>query len=118
MTDSAEQATQDTDTATETAADAPRRRRVIRGDGMVTPKPGILVSVGTELLKPGSSRLIVDHDLVRRNPEAFTAAYAGDSEIRVRLRKMTRTRTRTKAGRDYLLPTGAMNDEEPKWELR
>jgi hypothetical protein len=118
MTDYAEQATHDTDTATETAADAPRRRRVLRGDGLVTPKPGHAALGGHRAAEAGS---LSAHHRPRPGapePEAFRPAYPGDSETRARLRKMTRTRTRTRAGRDYLLPTGPMDDEEPKWELR
>ena len=72
---------------TETATDPLRRRRVMAGEGMVTPtKPLIL---GNERLWPGRSRLSPDHELVRRRPEDFRAADPSDCATRRQLRAMT-----------------------------
>jgi hypothetical protein len=71
-------------------AAGPRRRRVIAGEGMVTPTKPLIF--GHERLWPGRARLALDHELVRRRPEAFRAADPSDSATRMKLGEMTRAR--------------------------
>ena len=72
---------------TETATDPNRPRRVIAGEGMVTPTKPLLF--GNERLWPGRARLAPNHELVRRQPEDFRAADPSDSATRWQLREMT-----------------------------
>ena len=69
---------------------ARRGRRIIAGDGMVTPrKPMTLTEDGVmETLRPGSDRLTLEHPLVRANPERFTLCWRQDREGIVRMRQL------------------------------
>jgi hypothetical protein len=68
-------------------AAAPQRRRVIAGEGMVTPTKPLIY--GNERLWPGRSRLALVHELVSQRPEDFRAADPSDSATRRQLREMS-----------------------------
>jgi|SRR5215216_6439552 len=64
-----------------------RRRRVRRGDGMVTPRRRVEVKEGgqVEVLVPGRSRLVPTHRWVTAQPDLFEPAYAKDERTRLEL---------------------------------
>jgi hypothetical protein len=64
----------------EMVSDGRRPRRVLAGEGMVTPvKPLVLnEGDGDERLYPGRDRLAPDHAAVRARPEHFRPAMKGD----------------------------------------
>jgi hypothetical protein len=110
----AEYATQDHNT--EVAAEVPRPRRVIRGDGMVTVRQP--ASWRGERLEPGKSRFSPDHPLVHQQPELFEACYNRDRAVLLCLKRMLERRLEEAGagGREsWRLPDTA---EERPWELR
>jgi hypothetical protein len=72
--------------------------RMLKGRNMCTPTSPLLVTVNGrhETLRPGISRLRVDHELVRQQPCRFRPADPTDTATRSRLAKLTgSTRTGT-----------------------
>jgi hypothetical protein len=67
----------------ETAA-GQRRRRAIKGEGMVTPKQRLTIADDGEIvtLEPRRDRITVDHELVARNPDKFVACWNRDVRVR------------------------------------
>jgi hypothetical protein len=65
-----------------------RRRRVIAGEGMVTPVKLLVLETenGLENLHPGRSRLIVNYPFVRQHPELFRPCDPTDTATRDRMR--------------------------------
>lgn len=72
---------------TETTSMVVRARRVLAGEGMVTPVRTISLG-GSDRLEPGITRLAVDHDLVRKQPELFEPADRSDRSTRSALRSL------------------------------
>src|SRR4051794_23180827 len=75
--------------AVETAGPTRRRRRILAGEGMVTPtKPIVLRDADhSEVLGPGS-RLVPDHPLVQMYPSRFVPCDPKDAATRPALRSM------------------------------
>ena len=75
-------------------------RRILAGTGMVTPTRTITAALGARarLLQAGTTRLTVDHELVRERPSDFRPADSSDGATRARLRELDgRTRTTTRS---------------------
>ena len=71
------------------AATVQRLKRV-RGSNMVTPVKAVEVTErGTRhVLRPGVSRIVIDHEWVRARPELFRAVPEADKKTRARHRQM------------------------------
>lgn len=68
-------------------------RRFKRGTGMVTPITP--VKDGLEVLQPGVSRLVPDHELVVAQPHRFRPCDRSDRATAERMRQLTRSSGRT-----------------------
>jgi HK97 family phage prohead protease len=70
--------------------------RMLNGTSMATPTSTLTVNVNgrQETLRPGISRLRVDHDIVRQQAYRFRPADPSDTATRSRLAKLTGTTTR------------------------
>jgi hypothetical protein len=100
----------------ETNSLRPRPRRVLAGEGMVTPTENLLLTENgkTEEQIPGRHRFIRDYPLVRKHPEWFRPADPKDVATNRYLRRLlenTRkqlegTTTRTAAPRRFQLREG------------
>lgn len=100
------------------------RRRVMAGEGMVTPRRRLVLKENgrTEELIPGRDRFIRDYPLVRESPELFEPADPKDAETfrhhrQLAERKLRRlggtTRADTRPPRKFSLGP----DRSPRWRL-
>ncbi len=111
-----------TEIAASNGAGLTRQRRILRGDGMVTPRRMVEVTRADgriEKLHPERSRLVPTHSWVRENPEAFTPVFSGDFDCRAVLERLrsgvSRGRPRG-TGEPWLLP--ASGQSTGSWRLR
>jgi hypothetical protein len=120
-----------------TSGNVRRGRRIMAGEGMVTPRQPMAVEEDgkVETLMPGRDRLTVEHPLVRRQPEKFDLCWKRDRATRMRLREYHERALRhierelgerpTDTASCLRLPTSAANNyglgvsrDRPKsWEL-
>jgi hypothetical protein len=73
----------------------PVRRRVLRGDGTVTPRDRLEVTEPGgpgEVLLPGRSRLVPDHPWVVAQPDLFRPTYSKDEVVGLKLEIAERQR--------------------------
>ena len=90
-------------------------KRCHRGTGMVTPTRPLTVTYNgrRERLKPGQSRLVPDHAIVRAQPTAFAACDRTDTATRDRLRSMQPSGTTTRPSR-----SGVLRPSREPWRVR
>jgi hypothetical protein len=67
-----------------------RQRRVMAGEGLVTPRKRLTLEQNglAETLIPRRDRLAVDHEFVARHPEWFEPSWREDKPVRAELRAM------------------------------
>lgn len=100
-----------------------RRRRVVAGEGMVTPRQRLTIADdGTvETLVPGRDRLSVDHPFVARYPERFELCWSKDTETRAQLRVLVerahRPTSPSRLGDDNNYGLGPGRPRRPDWSL-
>ena len=91
------------------------RRRVLAGEGMVTPREKLVLKENgrTEELIPGRHRFIRDHPLVLRNPELWKPADFKDTATFRHHRRVAERKLR-RLGRETTGTTRATTSTRPK----
>jgi hypothetical protein len=75
----------------ETTGDGGRRRNILKGELLVTPVEPLIWTdayIGRQTLEPGRTHLALEHGAVRKRPELFRPAMAGDKVTANRMREM------------------------------